>query len=272
MICLNLCDLLSEKNANERIFSDLLKTRRAITRLYIGSYFCSQYFLKVTWFGRLLKFCNENNLKVTLVVPVITEKDLKASKMAIDKMVECGKTVLDEITVNDPGMLKYIARTYKSLKINMGRLFFKYAREPRIAEYNHMCINVSEDLTLHVPKNKINYWEFDEITQSLQFEKKERMLAVHRPFCFITMGNICKFASLYKALDKKFRPNDICGMECQKLDEHYLDNKDTDVDLYRIGRTVYSYKSEKSELNIKADREIYFPFLEFTSMFETEEI
>ena len=272
MVCLNLCDILNEKTANEKIFSDLLKIKNGTNRLYVGSYFCSQYFLKIIWTDRLIEFCNKNNLKITLVVPVVTEKDLKISKILIHKMIEIGKSVLDEVTVNDLGMLNYIAKTYTNLKINLGRLFFKDAREVRIAEYSNMRVNISKNLTSYLMEYKINCVELDEITMCLDFDNKDRMVSIHRPFCFVTTGNICKYASLHKTPDKKFRPNDKCVMECQHLYEHYNELTEEGIDLYRIGRAVYSYKARSSELNAVVDREIYFPFLELNSMLELEGI
>lgn len=269
MFCVNLCELLDKESINENSLSTFFNIKNDMHRVYIGSYFCSQYFMKMNWVNLLLDYCKNSHCKVTLVVPVISEKDVEIAKIKIDEIVNEGQDVVDEITVNDLGMLNYICRRYNNMGVNLGRLFFKDAREPRIAEYNELRIKPTKNTSTYLENYNIKCVELDLLSSDMVCDESSRLIGIHLPFTYVTTGNICKYASTYKAIEKKFRPNDTCGMECHKMYEHYKEIIDgRRVEFYRVGRTVYSYNDKMNELPSGADRYIYFPFLEYVSMVE----
>ena len=93
-------------------------------------------------FDNLIKFAKDWNLKLTLVLPIFSEKDLKLAKKKIIKILQNSKSVIDEVTVNDFGMLTYIQSKFDK-KVNLGRLFFKDPRDVRVNEYYSQKGNVN---------------------------------------------------------------------------------------------------------------------------------
>ena len=263
--CLNLCEINWDKYLNHCGVVDksneLLKGKK---RVYVGSYFCSQYFLSLK-IDKLVEVVRDRNIKMTLVLPIFSEKDLNIAKSKILKILQTSEIMIDEITVNDFGMLTYIQSNF-DIKVNLGRLFFKDARDVRVNEYylQKGKVNILSVLENIVDISKINYIELDETNKMIDVNDNYNV-AVHFPFCFMTTGNICKYASINKSLECKFRPNDRCGQECSCVYEHYSEiYNGTPIELYRIGRTVYAYMTERSEITNK-EREIYFPFIEIVN-------
>ena len=83
-LCLNLCEVLNasmlKEERLERIISLVMRRNAAeepLTRIYAGSSFCSQYFLHINWWEPLLAVCREHRWKMTLTLPVFSQKDLK---------------------------------------------------------------------------------------------------------------------------------------------------------------------------------------------------
>lgn len=263
--CLNLCEINWSKLCDHcGVMNKLYGLLEEKSRIYVGSYFCSQFFWAFQ-FDNLIKFAKDWNLKLTLVLPIFSEKDLKLAKKKIIKILQNSKSVIDEVTVNDFGMLTYIQSKFDK-KVNLGRLFFKDPRDVRVNEYYSQKgnVNILSALEEVIDVSKINYVELDETNKSLGVDDCFRV-AVHTPFCFMTTGNICKYASINKGIEFKFRPNDKCRQECSCIYEHYSEEYNgRHIDLYRLGRTVYSYMTERSEVENKK-REIYFPFIEIVN-------
>lgn len=61
---------------------------------------------------------------MTLVIPVFSEKDLEKGKKLLTELMDTYGDLIDEITVNDIGMLAYVKKLFDK-KINLGRLFLK---------------------------------------------------------------------------------------------------------------------------------------------------
>lgn len=263
--CLNLCEI------NWNIYFDysgvietLYELFEGVNRIYVGSYFCSQYFLSLK-FNKLIEIARDRDMRITLVLPIFSEKDLDFAKEKISKLLQNSEIIIDEVTVNDFGMLSYVQGRF-TMKVNLGRLFFKDPRDVRISEYylHKGNVNTSSVLKNIVDISKINYIEIDETNRTVDVADVFN-IAVHVPFCFMTTGNICKYASVNKSLEFKYRPNDKCGQECSYIYEHYSEiYNGTSIELYRVGRTVYSYMIERSNVKNKK-REIYFPFIEIVN-------
>ena len=274
-LCLNLCEVLNasmlKEERLERIISLVMRRNAAeepLTRIYAGSSFCSQYFLHINWWEPLLASCREHRWKMTLTLPVFSQKDLKKGKERIGDILVSGADVIDEITVNDVGMLLYISGEC-TRKINLGRLFFKDARDVRVRDYDEgiMTPNLltSRD-SLPADWSRIHGIELDRMSREIDLTDcplEGMILGLHGPFCYMSTGNICKFASIHKKTEYKFRPNTPCAMECAGIYEHYrarFDGRDTDV--IRFGRTIYYLKNDSRVIGKTVDRTIYFPVRE----------
>ena len=75
---------------------------RNTSRIYIGSYYCSHYFLQTprNGYAELLNYARSRNLNVTLVVPPLFENDLDAASeliLYLKNLSEQADNTIDEI-------------------------------------------------------------------------------------------------------------------------------------------------------------------------------
>lgn len=279
VFCLNLCEIMTGELLAEGRLERLAKevsaqngVQEPIERIYAGSSFCSQYFMHFTEWEQLIEKCKEQGWKLTLTLPVFSEKDLDGAKLRIQEILQKGEGVMDEITVNDPGMLLYIGKTC-SCKLNLGRLFFKDPRDIRVRGYAQGVTTPSLLLSnayQMLGAKKIHCVELDQISSEIDLsgcELGETQVGLHGPFCYMSTGNICKFASLHRGMEQKFRPNSRCGMECAGIHEEYRERfGEKEAGFLRFGRTIYYEAEETRVLGAEIDRNIYFPMLELKEL------
>ncbi len=215
--CLNLCEIADFPKLKTVISK--VKDNYKINRIYIGSYFCDLYFLNCNY-GQIINMNNEifsDENKITLVVPVATEKNLEKVKCRIVNLIKEYMDIIDEITVNDYGMLEYLYGI-TDIKLNMGRIFFKDYRDPRYSEYFEKDWTPkynNEYLRKIIERYKINEIEIDVTHKSIRINDICGIITgLHTPFTYMTTGKICEYASMYKGTTKKFRPGIECAREC----------------------------------------------------------
>lgn len=276
MFCINFCDIFNfdqkqEKSLDLYVIMIEAMVQNKIDRIYFGSYFCDQYFLKFKGYNELIRYCRNKNLHMTLVVPVFSQNTLDRGKKRILEICGSDKNVIDEITVNDLGMLSYASKCFNQ-KLNIGRLFLKNPRDCRIPEYTDSRVAPSFLSKLNQgfwKKQAVNCVELDstnKILDASEIASMEITLALHLPYCYMTTGKICKFASIHKQIEKKFRPNVNCQMECMHITDTYsglVTSTNCDPTIYRIGRTLYFENSRVEIVGKDLDRLIYFPIEEW---------
>jgi len=235
-------------------------------RIYIGSSFCGRSFLHLDHkeVEKLMAICHKKEIKVSLVIPIFTEKNLKAGKEQIDYFFNSYKESIDEMVVNDYGMLKFISDTYgRQIKLAMGRMFMKDYREPRYHEYFN---------TPYQPKAFTPYFEetinkfgvqailCDATHRHLDFSHKPKNveIGIYEPYTYMTVGQICEIGSSHLPIEKKFRPNGPCQEECLHEKRQYF-NEDGRRWL-KIGRTIYFENRDFSMSGLTSLRRIYCPF------------
>ena len=83
--CINFCDIMNYLDQDKETI-DAVITRIAhkanienIQRIYIGSYFCAQYFLhmKDEIVEEVVQYAKKKEVKITIVSPIIPQKDLE---------------------------------------------------------------------------------------------------------------------------------------------------------------------------------------------------
>lgn len=267
--CFNFCEIL------ENIMSIAPKTETVIQkvmelagytkchRIYVGSYFCSQYLLHLSCdlVEKLGKELSAMGIPITLVLPMFTEKDLTKGKEKIKELSALFGKEIDEITVNDYGMLAYIHQHYQ-VKINLGRLLFKDYRDPRYEEYYHQTgkpkyfTNQLENLC---KEYEITGLELDITHEKLEISgaPMQVTLGVHVPYSYMTVGMVCEFASIPYDISDKFRPNLPCHKEClrNRLGFSMLEDRR----YLKIGRTVYFEHPDGQVIGSNSYREIFAP-------------
>ena len=263
MLCMNLCGLplklILDRSLPEQLSrktEELYQER--VSRLYIGSSFCSRYFLHMPFMEGIKTLCAFRKWKITLALPVFSQKDLENGKKAIREFLSFYRET-DEITCNDPGMLQWIRNNLPDVDVHMGQLFFKDQRDPR---YSLLPVGQSR-LSFPLPDG-VKGIELSPVNTKLilpDFDLPGACIAVHQPFCFISTGNICKFASVSAPPEQKFRPNAACAQQCGSMFETYS-VKGSDDTWYRIGRTIYTERIVREYEGRTPDRIIYWPVKE----------
>lgn len=252
--CLNLCELLpylQKKNSDiQSVIKESCGTAgfKTIQRIYIGSSFCGKYFLEQSdkQIQQVQSFCEEQGVNLTLVIPPFSEGDLERGKKKINHILTSTKNIIDELTVNDYGMLVYLKKEYAKA-LNIGRLFMKDYRDPRYKEYfeipwkPRVFTNYFKGI---LKEYQIKTCEFDLTHKINDFSElpKNIELAVHGPFCYQTVGRICEYASTNKEITEKFRANSSCEGNCADALIRYSvpdEKMESGMEYVRLGRTVY---------------------------------
>ena len=198
--------------------------RGSLDRLYVGSNFCSQYFLRqpARLWREAFALCRREDVPATLVVPVFSQKDLAAGKARLDELMRENADVIDELTVNDVGMLARCHDRY-GLPLNAGRLFSKEPRDPRYAELfeERHRVSVPALLTELFVRGEVRGIEIDPTHAALDLAELRGLMphvqvGVHVPYCFMSTGAVCELASARKPVREKFRPNAPCSLECAR--------------------------------------------------------
>lgn len=88
-----------------------LAGRTAAERLYVGSSFCSQYFLRqpMSLWSEAFALCRQRGMAATLVVPVVSQRDLASACSLVEELLNSHGDMIDEVTVNDIGMFAHAA-------------------------------------------------------------------------------------------------------------------------------------------------------------------
>lgn len=224
--------------------------RTELRRLYVGSNFCAQYFLQQpssVW-REAFALCRSEGIPATLTVPIFSQGTLAEGKLRICAlMAEYGRFI-DEVTVNDIGMLQWVSRHF-ALPVNAGRLFFKAPRDPRCAELHArtLALGVPPLLSELCSLGRVRGIEVDPAAARLNLAElcgfsPQTTVGVHMPYSYLSTGSICELASARLPVQQKFRPNQPCQMECARCAVTYrLHGRSAQPRqaLAKWGRTVY---------------------------------
>jgi hypothetical protein len=203
----------------------------------------------------------DGGYKVTLCVPMFSERYLEAGKASVVNLINGYKDIIDEVTVNDYGMLEFCAGL--GVKINVGRLLNKDTRDIRHDEYyNRSHVPTVATLERSVLSSyDINSNELDLTNRFLEVSGVPGIPAIYAPFVFATVGNVCEYAADELPINKKFRANYDCGYACTRISidyENQYGNK-----YLKIGKAVFFDVSDYTVISDKPYRLIYEPFAEY---------
>lgn len=235
-------------------------------RIYIGTSFCGQYFLNIKEDQILgvMGFCKKQGIKVSLVLPIFTQKNLEKGKKKIKTFEAFFVKEIDEIVVNDYGMLRYIHETYgKQINLVMGRLFMKDYREVRYQDYFNTRYQpkiFGQYIEKLVKQYEIKGMLFDATHKEIDFSHKPQgiTIGVYEPYTYMTVGQICEIGSRHLPIEKKFRPNGPCQQECTEEHLHYF--MEDGRKWLRVGKAVYFENRNFSVVGLENLRRIYSPF------------
>lgn len=271
--CLNLCEILPYLQKKKSNMHEILESAKQLAgfktcgRIYAGSSFCGKYFLEQSdaTVKDLVQICESENIKITLVLPVFSEGDLENGKKKLAHIIHMAKDTIDELTVNDYGMLSYLDSKKDQFPqaINLGRLFMKDYRDPRYEAYFQIPWKpkvFTDYFKKLLDEYKIKTCEFDMTHKEMNFCEVPAgvEIGVHAPFCYQTVGRICEYASIHKGITEKFRPNASCENDCSENLVRYSVS-DGNMEYIRFGRTVYFRHPGFEVKGLETYRLIYFP-------------
>ncbi len=270
MNTISYCEILHVFCDNEEKNTDIIKKSMldagytSLQRIYVGSNFCCRYFLKyiastVERLAKIKSVSEGDFIKLTLCVPVFSELYLEQGKTTIQTLINEYSDIIDEVTVNDYGMLDFVCNI-GMVKVNVGRMLNKDARDVRYDEYFNTSKTPSictlNDTILN--RYDINCIELDLTNRFLNLSSCKYDVAVYAPYCFATVGNICEYAGVSMPVEKKFRANYICGYNCAQMSMDY--ETPYGEKYLKIGRTVFFKVEDYSISSEKPVRLIYEPF------------
>ena len=260
--CLDLCELVclcSGAPQTEQRIQDFLHRDAfdGCERIYVGSSFCPQaLFASKPLIEAAACVCRSADMHLTLVLPIFAQRFLEKGRAYVAAALSEQSLCIDEVVVNDFGMLAYMANAIEAgqvgpVKIHLGRLLAKDTRDVREPEffaqpYAPNLLQQSESgsiLSRYTASLEggahIAGIELDLAHETLDLSEAPESLivSVHEPQCYMSTGQICEFASIGKAPQASFRPNDTCSLQCLKNCERY--EGASGKEFFKIGRTVY---------------------------------
>ncbi len=267
---ISFCELLhvfsDDVSQNEKLIGNVCKVAELtdVDRLYIGSNFCGRYFVKFTESAvkKVVALTDSEtfcNLKITLCVPIFSQSVLSDGVSVVARLLQQYQAVIDEVSVNDYAMLDYISKNF-DVKINVGRMLCKDTRDQRHDEYfNVSHVPATDTLTSSVlSQYNVFCYDADLTNRFIDVSGSTLNYAFYYPYCFATVGNICEFAGIDFAIEKKFRANSPCAFSCTHVS---IDYENSFGDKYlKLGRAVYFSVSDFSVNAQKPCRMVYEPF------------
>ena len=259
-------------------------------RIYWGVEFCQNLIPNLINTKKILRFVKQNNLRVSLVTPFVTERGLKRLKGIFawlkEKRIDC------EIVINDWGLLEYLHSEFKGyFELSLGRLLVRQQRDPamkRVLEKQLPFAVKGKDgkiaIFVHKPPGKlyqkgikasyinspllqkflfkfgIKRVELNNLIQGLNLDGIRFKKSIYSPFVHISTTRFCPMQTRYQ---KTYRIN-VCQRECQKYYE-ILRNKAMPKIIYKKGNTTF-YKNPidfKQALKMGIERIVFQPELPF---------
>ena len=191
-------------------------TEDPIGRIYLGSYYCEHLFLALSnaRMNAFEAFCETQNVPASVVIPLTGENSVDRVLALALQFVERYRFI-DEVVVNDLGMLAAFAAANLPVSIQLGRLWHKEIRDPR---YETL---MDKPRAIAAPDagpyaQAIAGFEIDPVAYELDLAAvpAEATCALHLPYCHLSTGRICTAQARGRAPEHKFLPGEPCHFEC----------------------------------------------------------
>lgn len=216
--------------------------------VYLGSYFCDRYFCHTP--DKVWQMCfqriQDYGAFAVLVIPSPSQQQLTITKQRIASLLENYGDQIQEIVVNDPGMLLWITSTYPEKALWLGRIMDKELRDPR-----YSLPQIHKKLWEQADNEQFAGVEIDlfQLDPALLPESGCR-LGIHTSLVYLTMGRICEFSAIGLPVAEKFQLYRPCRRQCVS---NWLWEKQGDHAFLKHGRAVYTPVFEKPTLTPDAN-------------------
>ena len=232
---------------------------RGAGRFYAGSYFCANYFLE--WIRRadiLIDVLHEHGFPLTLVLPVFSNRTIGPAREWILQIRES----ISEVVVNDYGMLIWCHENL-DCPIHLGRLFMRQPRDPRYPDLQSSVFPIPfsvQTLEQFQKEYGVTGMEMEGFGRAIDASDLPdgMLLSVHGPWFMMSCDFICEDASAGRPIEKKFRPDIPCNLECTGVHYNYTL---VNGQVVKTGRGLYSWQEKAPEYMLPPSSEIRF--LEF---------
>ncbi len=260
-------------------------------RIYWGVEFCQNLIPNLADTEKILNFVKQNNLRVTLVTPFVTEQGLKRLKKIFSWLKKQNVKNL-EIAVNDWGVLEYLHDGFnKYFELVLGRLLVRQQRDPAIKKVLEKQLPFAVkgkdgkiNIIVHQPPAKkyrkgikasyinspllqdflskfgIRRVELNNLIQGLNLDGIKFKKSLYTPYVNISTTRFCPMETKFQ---KIYRIN-VCRRECQRYYD-ILRSRAVPKIIYKRGNTTFY----KNPVNIKKvvengiDRIVFQPELPF---------
>jgi hypothetical protein len=260
---LNLADLYLQYVGAEEALCEYLQ-RINCSRVSVGSYFCDIYFRKTA--GMLQKsalpYFEAAGVTLTLVVPIIAQEQLVPVKQLLYGLLLAAGNRIDEVTVNDIGMLYYMkslkAQAVYQGKIIAGRLLFKNFRDSRVEDYSTQMVTM---FFPEILEGNVDAAEIEAVSQRMDLSEFPDgiLLHVHYPFNYISGGRLCEFAAANNRQNLLLQTQRMCRTTCMKGYLHTGEGKES---FFHVGKGVYMKQPPVTQLCGNIERYLYWPLEE----------
>jgi hypothetical protein len=178
-------------------------------RLYIGNEFCEHLLPKNKELTQLNSLLNNQN--ISLVTPFLSESGLKNIISTLQKIKDYPQ--IDEIVINDWGLLTLIKKMQLPYKLILGRLLStqnfrnRFFLKPIIKNINYKLHSTNDSVLPNyfydfLKEFNIKGIEFNSLIQAKLLKEEIRrngfFISCHYPYVYLTCTRYCYFASQNK--------------------------------------------------------------------------
>lgn len=240
------------------------------SRIYFGNEFCQELIPDLDEFKKVIEFCCNYDLDMSLVTCLFTDTKLKKIYEILDYVSKQG--IRCEVVMNNWGMLNFI-KNYNVTPV-IGRLLTKQRRGPKLLDVKNILSDTMKDCIQEIRVGSVlieflkviggNRLEIDNLLQGIKLEKdnlKGINISLYIPYAYVTVTRLCLSNALNRNKNMKLGVFP-CRKECLKQ-AFILKHQSMPTQLLLRGNAIF-FKNEKIPVNTYGiDRVIYQPELPF---------
>lgn len=234
--------------AMEFFLRELPEIPPQVTRIYLGSYFCDRYYCGISdgvW-RECFDWVRQHGLGAVLVIPTPSQHRLAEVKRRTDALLEKYDDCIREIVVNDHGMLNWVCAAFPDKALWLGRTMDKEPRDPRYPlPGSHQKLLGQLEQGLFGQEKLIGVETDVPCVDGEAVCPSGKLLGIHTPYAYLSMGRICELASIGIPPSEKFQLYRGCRRQCMN---HWLWYTQNESSFLKYGRAVYTPVSQESAI------------------------
>lgn len=226
-------------------------------RFYIGAEFCQNLLPSTDQIKKLFTNLKDKTIPISLITPIVTDIGIKKIDNLLAFLTN-QKYNVDEIIINDFGVLNLIHRKYPIFQPIIGRLLspqllpIEIETSPR-SIYSIRFLEKEYGIQRIEMDNYNNNMKID-VPKSL----KKIHFSIYTPYLYVTTTRRCLFPHLLSSKPKKYEKF-RCHQECLNLKQDFIIKYPIVKERFYINKNTYFIKRKKISKNLKMniDRIVY---------------